>query len=684
MATDLHERIQLLVAWRRRRVALLVAVAAMVAAPVILFATSAGASRAAYHVTLPDLQILVPTDNISIGNNPDTGDRQLQFTHITWDAGTGPFQIKPKYSRRTGTANFVQTIYKSRNGSSWRPAYTVPLAATGVFDPPSDYRYPLTRFTVNTVNGAGSLGPVVATSPKSDYCITADAFVGGVPNAPNNTSPPQSNCTKPNKPLGLSVGWGDEYDQTDNGQPIDLTGVPDGTYILQAQVDPDHLFAESDPNNNVVDTELQISGNTVEVIDQTNPFTPLPAVALSSPAEGSRVSGTVTLSAPAKAKSPVTVKSVQFLLDGQPLGSPATSAPYTYSWTVGSTSPGSHALSARATDSDGHVVTAPVKMVNVVNSAPVYLVRSSDPAPKVALINPVSTQTVSGTIPVAASAHDNVAVRSVQFLMDGRPLGIAVSVAPYAVHWNTKTVADGLHTLSVVSTNANGVKGTATDVTVTVANPAPPMTCFVLQVHGGSRGRRTVTSPSFHTAAAGETLLAFVSADGPPGAGKQTAAVRGAGLTWKLLKRANAGLGDAEIWAATAPTILAGATVSSTLARPGYDQHLTVIAMEGIDGVGASSAASGAGGPPNLSLRTSSPTSLVFAVGDASGAVVRTLPTGWVPLGQWVDRAGHSTYWGQYTNQPTGGAGTVVKVMATAPAGGRWNMAAVELAGDGN
>ena len=83
-----------------------------------------------------------------------------------------------------------------------------------------------------------------------------------MPNTPNQTFIPQANCTDPTKPLGWSVGWGDQYDQTDAGQPIDLTGVPDGTYILHAIVDPQHVLTETDPTNNVTDTKLQISGNT--------------------------------------------------------------------------------------------------------------------------------------------------------------------------------------------------------------------------------------------------------------------------------------------------------------------------------------------------------------------------------------------------------------------------------------
>jgi hypothetical protein len=40
-----------------------------------------GASAAS--VTLPDMQMQVPTGDISIGTNSANGHRQLQFTHIT-------------------------------------------------------------------------------------------------------------------------------------------------------------------------------------------------------------------------------------------------------------------------------------------------------------------------------------------------------------------------------------------------------------------------------------------------------------------------------------------------------------------------------------------------------------------------------------------------------------------------
>jgi len=848
------------------------------------------ARAAAAAVTLPDMQIEVPTNLISIGSDPATGHRMLRFTHITWDAGAGPFEIDPAYSSATGTATFVQAIYNSPSPGVWALDHTVPIQVTGVYDPPSDYRFPLTSFTLNKVNSDGTPGAVVAVSPKADYCITGDTFVGGVPNTPNQTFIPQTDCDDPAKPLGWSVGWGDQYDQTDSGQPIDLNGVPDGTYVLHATVDPLHVLTQSSTANDVTDTTLQISGSNVTVLSQTMPATSPPAVSVTSPASGSSVSGTVTLHATAAATPPATISSVQFLLDGQPLGGQVTTAPYTFNWTAGSTSLGAHTLSARATDSNGLTGTAlaiPVTVVSgnpsgaeadqaatasatgtvsvpfstagaadtlvafvsaagpasggqtatvngagltwslvkrtnarpgdaeiwkAIASAPlsnttitvtlgqtaynVYLTVlafsdsagvgtsasaaaasgapsvsltstaagslmyavgndpsnavprtlgsgqalasqwvSANPAgtswvqdvsspgtaagqpvtltdtapaadqwnltaveilagsgsppdttpPTVNIANPAAGQTVSGTVPVAADASDNVAVRSVQFFLDGAALGSPVTTPPYSVNWNTATAANGSHTLTAQATDTSGNVGTSASVAVTVQNPAPPMTCFVLQAQVSAHGTGTVTTGSFHTATAGETILAFVSADGPDGAAQQAVTVSGGGLTWKLIKRANAQSGDSEVWTATATTILSAATVTSAELSPGYAQDLTVIAMEGTSGVGASAASSAPSGAPAVQLTTTEATSLVFAVGnDWANAVPRTLPGGWVLLDQWVNNGSGDTFWSQYTNQPTGAAGTVVTASDTAPTGDQWNMVAVELVNSGD
>lgn len=352
---------------RRSTALVAIAVVAVSLVPVLATGSSSAARSSATAITLPDLQVLVPTDAISIGTNPSTGHRQLQFTHVTWDAGTGPFAIQPAYDAASGLSSFRQVLYRSAGPARWAAARALPLARDGIFEPPSDYRYPLTRFTLNAVRPDGTIGPIVRVSPKVEYCITADTFVGGVPNAPGQTSPPQSDCASPTKLLGFSVGWGDQYDQTDNGQPIDLTGVPDGTYILRAIVDPQHLFDESNRANDVVDTRLQLSGTQVTVRAQTHPRVVPPAVRVTTPAAGATVVGTVTLEARATAAAPATVSSVQYLLDGEPLGAPRTQAPYRLAWSTGPL-PGTHALAAQVIDSNGMVGSAPVEVVHVARS----------------------------------------------------------------------------------------------------------------------------------------------------------------------------------------------------------------------------------------------------------------------------------------------------------------------------
>lgn len=49
---------------------------------------------------------------------------------------------------------------------------------------------------------------------------------------------------------GISVGWADEYDWRLDGQYVDVTGVPPGTYVLEAEVNAEHFFEESNYDNN--------------------------------------------------------------------------------------------------------------------------------------------------------------------------------------------------------------------------------------------------------------------------------------------------------------------------------------------------------------------------------------------------------------------------------------------------
>ncbi|HWR53006.1 MAG TPA: Ig-like domain-containing protein [Bryobacteraceae bacterium] len=90
-------------------------------------------------------------------------------------------------------------------------------------------------------------------------------------------------------------------------------------------------------------------------------------------------------------------------------------------------------------------------------------------APSVSLSSPTQGATVSGTVTVSANASDNIGVAGVQFLVDGQPIAAEAISPPYSALWNTASVANGAHTVSVRARDACGNSTTAS-VSVTVAS----------------------------------------------------------------------------------------------------------------------------------------------------------------------------------------------------------------------
>ncbi len=94
--------------------------------------------------------------------------------------------------------------------------------------------------------------------------------------------------------------------------------------------------------------------------------------------------------------------------------------------------------------------------------------------PTVNVSGPISGATVSDTINVTANATDNQSVVSVQFKLDGANLGAADTTAPYSTPWDTKTIANGSHSLTAVAIDNQGVSATSAAVPVTVSNVVTP------------------------------------------------------------------------------------------------------------------------------------------------------------------------------------------------------------------
>jgi len=520
---------------------------------------------------LPDLQSLIPLDEMSI--TQDATGRVFQYTHVITNLGDGPLEIQPSYDPATDTALGVQRIYTHDNAGSWSIAQQRPIVGRFIYHAVhGHYHYPLAEFGLYSVKADGSIGTPVVMSPKVGFCIADSAkFDGSLPHV-DAFHYSGGACTDPRSTLGISVGYGDVYDHRDAGQSIPAGGLADGTYWFRSVADPDNYLLEKDETNNITDVKVQVTGNTVTVIGgPVHPSSAPPTVSLTAPAAG----------------------------------------------------------------------------------------------------------TVAGTTTLSATAGDSSGIASVQFLLDGAPLGPPDTTAPYTLPWDTTTVPDCGHTLAAKATNGRGARGTtaATQVVVTNGGGGQVLAADVTRF---ADGKGAVTTPAFTTATPGELLVAFVASDGGnPG---QTATVSGAGLTWTLAKRANAQLGTAEVWTARAPGALTNVQVTSTPSQANFDESLTVETFAGAAGIGATAAGSAATGAPGVALTTTADGSWVHGVGnDWDGAVARTPRSGQELVHQWVDTDVGDTFWSQRTSAVSRGTAVAVTLGATAPTNHRWNMAAVEV-----
>jgi hypothetical protein len=210
----------------------------------------------------PDLSDMLPPALISVVGTGSA--RQLQYTHDTFNGGTGPLEILPLYNSASGNYQGFQHIYTFSSGT-WTVSQSIPVAGAFVFDAAhGHFHFPFAGYGLYLANPDGSIGTLVASSTKVGFCID-NSFIYDtfLPNAGFGTF---GTCSDPTTLRGLSIAAVDEYDQTDEGQSISIANLPDGTYWLRAVVDPQNLLAESDKTNNETDVKLTITGNMVQVL----------------------------------------------------------------------------------------------------------------------------------------------------------------------------------------------------------------------------------------------------------------------------------------------------------------------------------------------------------------------------------------------------------------------------------
>ena len=197
---------------------------------------------------------------------------------------------------------------------------------------------------------------------------------------------------------------------------------------------------------------------TVAITPDTTP----PTVSMTSPTNGSTVSGNVTVSA--NASDDKAVAKVEFYRDsGIQIGTD-NSYPYSITWNSTSTTNGSHTLYAKAYDTSNNTAISATVSVTVSNGT-----QDTTP-PTVSITSPSNGTTfnTATTVAINVTATDNVGVTKVDFY-DGQTLKGTDNLAPYTYSWSITSANNGTHTWTAKAYDLAGNVGTSNAVSLTVA-----------------------------------------------------------------------------------------------------------------------------------------------------------------------------------------------------------------------
>ena len=208
--------------------------------------------------TLPDLVALPPWE---VSVRARRGRELLLFAGSPWNAGPGPLVVEGfrRSSRDSmGAVQYFVDAAGEVTGSA--PAGSMEYhAARG-----HEHWHFLQLVTYRILRPSG--GEVVR-SRKQSFCLVAtdavDLTVPGAQLVPEFLGLASSTCGEQSSiwlRQALPAGWGDTYGPFLPGQRFDITGVPNGRYILEMRVNPFGQLSETTTANNVASRRIALRG----------------------------------------------------------------------------------------------------------------------------------------------------------------------------------------------------------------------------------------------------------------------------------------------------------------------------------------------------------------------------------------------------------------------------------------
>ncbi|MHA7630223.1 Ig-like domain-containing protein [Corallococcus sp. M7] len=424
----------------------------------------------------------------SVGSNNDDDHDDLVFTLADEPDTTSPSaQLTSPAGGTVLTGMATATASASDDYDVARVDFYEGTTLLGTDDTPP---YSVSWNSWNTPNGSRSLTAVARdaagnASPSSPVVVTVNndhASILTTITSPSDgatlagTVAVSATVGNPSKVARVELYAGTRLLGTDSTSPYafswNTVAEPTGPYTLTTRA--------YDASGNV---EVSAPVNVTVVRDNTPP-----TVSITSPSAGATVRSTVQVQA--TATDDTQILRVELYVDGALIGTDSSS-PYAVSWNPGSVANGSHTLTVNAYDAYGNVGTSPAVGVTVTSDVT---------APTVSVSSPAEGVTVSSYAFFAANAADDDVISRVDYFLDGQLLGQGGSSSPYTRTWDSRSVANGAHTLIAKAYDGAGNVGVSATRSFIVDNDRTPPTV-------------ALTSPSQGASLAGRVSIQVSASD---------------------------------------------------------------------------------------------------------------------------------------------------------------------------
>lgn len=197
--------------------------------------------------------------------------RCLRFTVGLGNAGSGPLELG--YAQTPTSALTEETVPARQCITNADGQGTVRAAGNGSFHRlhGHDHQRDILAYDLHAYDAAtGERGEALRQGEKFGYGFYRQGLVDDGRTLAWPADVP-SVCGEAEFPYWLHPGWYDIYMYWRTGQYIDISGVPDGTYLLAATVNPAGDILESDATNNEAWVAFELVGDQVTVLESWQP-----------------------------------------------------------------------------------------------------------------------------------------------------------------------------------------------------------------------------------------------------------------------------------------------------------------------------------------------------------------------------------------------------------------------------